>query len=154
MARSRERFSKKEVRERKEKKRKEKEKKRLERKEGEKSSLDDMIAYVDEHGMITSEPPDDLKKKPEVNVEDIEISVPKKDKVEDMETERIGTVSFFNHSKGFGFIKDPDLREDVFVHINNVVEEIKEGNRVTYVLEKGKKGYTAIQVKPDRTGGG
>jgi cold shock CspA family protein len=149
MARSRERYSKKEVRERKEKKRKEKEKKRLERKEGEKkSSLDDMIAYVDEHGRITSEKPDDLRKKSDVKIEDIEISVPKKDSTAEMETERTGTVSFFNESKGFGFIKDPDLRDDVFFHVNNVLQEVKEGNKVSYELEKGKKGMTAVNVKP------
>ena len=59
MGRSQETFNKKDVRSRKEKKRKEKEAKRLARKENEKKgSLDDMIAYVDENGMLTSEPPD------------------------------------------------------------------------------------------------
>jgi cold shock CspA family protein len=149
MARSRERYSKKEVRERKEKKRKEKEKKRLERKEGEKkSSLDDMIAYVDEHGRITSEPPEDTGKKSEINPEDIEISVPKKEKAAELETERTGTISFYNESKGFGFIKDPDLKDDVFFHVNNVLEEIREGNKVSYTLERGKKGFTAMNVRP------
>jgi cold shock CspA family protein len=148
MARSRERFSKKEVRERKAKKRKEKEKKRLERKEGEKkSSLDDMIAYVDKDGMITSEPPDDSDSKSDIDIEDIEISVPKKESLDDQETERTGTVSFFNESKGFGFIKDPNLKDDVFVHINNVEGEIREGNRVSFTLERGGKGYVATNVK-------
>jgi cold shock CspA family protein len=147
MARSRERFSKKEVRERKEKKRKEKEKKRLERKEGEKNSLDDMIAYVDKEGRITSEPPDEEDTKSDIDVEDIEVSVPKKEKLEEQVIDRSGTVTFFNDSKGFGFIKDPDLREDVFVHINNVVGEIKEGAKVTFDLEKGKKGLVAVNVK-------
>lgn len=148
MAKSRERYSKKEVRVRKEKKRKEKEKKRLERKEGEKkSSFDDMIAYVDAYGRITPEPPDDLDKKPVVDVEDIEISVPKKENEADLETERTGIVSFYNESKGFGFIKDPDLQDGVFVHANNLEEEIKEGNRVSYQLEKGKKGFTALHVR-------
>ena len=59
MGRSQESFNKKEVRKKKEKKRQDKEKKRLARKEGEKkNSLDDMIAYVDENGMITDTPPD------------------------------------------------------------------------------------------------
>ncbi|RLD79171.1 MAG: cold shock domain-containing protein, partial [Bacteroidetes bacterium] len=57
MARSQESFNKKEVQNKKEKKRKEKEKRRLARKEGEKkNSLDDMIAYVDENGVLTSTP--------------------------------------------------------------------------------------------------
>jgi len=148
MARSRERFSKKEVRARKEKKRKEKEKKRLERKENEKSSFDDMIAYVDKHGMITQEPPDENDKKSDVDINDIEVSVPKKENIADLETERSGTVSFFDESKGFGFIKDPGLDEDVFFHVNNVLEEIKQGNEVRFELEKGKKGLMAVNVKP------
>jgi len=63
MGRSQETFNKKEVKNKKDKKRKEKEKKRLIRKEtGKKSSFDDMIAYVDENGMISSTPPDPSKK--------------------------------------------------------------------------------------------
>ncbi len=82
MGRSQESFNKKEVRKRKEKKRKEKEKKRLARKENEKgNSLDDMIAYVDEYGMITSIPPDSSKKK-KIELTDIQISIPKQDSME------------------------------------------------------------------------
>ena len=71
MGRSQESFNKKEVRSRKEKKRKEKEKKRLAKKEGEKGG-NDMIAYVDEHGNITSTPPDPTQKE-EIEAEDIEV---------------------------------------------------------------------------------
>jgi hypothetical protein len=77
MGRSQESFNKKEVRNKKEKKRKDKEKKRQARKENTKSnSLDDMIAYVDEHGNITDTPPDPDQKE-EINVEDIQVSVPR-----------------------------------------------------------------------------
>ncbi len=63
MGRSQETFGKKEVRTKKEKKRKEKEQKRAKRKsEGKKSNFDDMIAYVDEFGKITSTPPDPDRK--------------------------------------------------------------------------------------------
>jgi hypothetical protein len=76
MGRSQESFNKKEVRNKKEKKRKEKEKKRLERKDKDTSgSLDDMIAYVDEYGRISSTPPD-LTQKEVINAEDIEVSTP------------------------------------------------------------------------------
>ena len=62
MGRSQETTGKKEVRNRKEKKRKEKAEKKAKRKtEGKKSSFDDMIAYVDEFGKITSYPPDPEK---------------------------------------------------------------------------------------------
>ena len=105
MGRSQESFNKKEVRNKKEKKRKEKEQKRLARKEGDKSgNLDDMIAYVDEHGNITSTPPDPTKKKEEIDVDDIQISVPKKSEQEEEDPVRKGTVNAFFDSKGFGFI--------------------------------------------------
>ncbi len=147
MGRSQETFNKKEVRNKKEKKRKEKEKKRLARKENEKSgNLDDMIAYVDENGMLTDTPPDPAKKK-KAKLEDIEISIPKRAAAEEMDPIRKGTVSFFNDSKGFGFIRDSETQESVFVHVNNVLEEIKEGNLVSFEVEMGQKGPTAVRVK-------
>jgi cold shock CspA family protein len=147
MGRSQETFNKKEVRNKKEKKRKEKAAKRLARKEGEKkSSLDDMIAYVDENGMLTSAPPEPGKKKEEVKLEDIEVSVPRGSAIEEDPIKK-GLVSFFNESKGFGFIKNMDTKQDVFVHINNVIGEIKEGNLVTYEVEMGQRGPTAVNVQ-------
>ena len=147
MGRSQETFNKKEVRNKKEKKRKEKEKKRLARKENEKKGgLDDMIAYVDENGMLTSTPPDPTRKK-DVKLEDIEIGIPKREAVEDMDPVRKGIVSFFNESKGYGFIKDSETKESVFVHANNLLEEIKEDNVVSYEVEMGHKGPSAIKVK-------
>lgn len=146
MGRSQESFNKKEVRSKKEKKRKEKEKKRLAKKEGEKKSgLDDMIAYVDENGMLTSTPPDPEKKK-KVKLEDIEIGVPKHESIEE-DPVRKGTVAFFNESKGYGFIKDSASKESIFVHVNNLLEEVKEGNVVNYEVEMGPKGPTAVRVK-------
>jgi len=147
MARSQETFNKKEVRNKKEKKKKEKEKKRLARKESEKKSgLDDMIAYVDENGNITSTPPDPTKKE-DVKLEDIEVGIPASDSDEDSDPIREGTVTFFNDSKGFGFIKDKETKESVFVHVNNILEDIKEGNAVTFEVEMGHKGPIAVQVK-------
>ncbi len=147
MGRSQESFNKKDVRNKKEKKRKEKEKKRLARKEKEKSSsLDDMIAYVDANGNITDTPPDPDEKE-EVKLEDIEIGVPKRDAKDDLDPIRKGVVSFFNDSKGYGFIKDSETKESVFVHVNNVLEQIIEGNAVTFEVEMGPKGPSAIQVK-------
>jgi cold shock CspA family protein len=132
MGRSQETFNKKDVRSKKEKKRKEKEKKRLARKESEKkSSLDDMIAYVDENGEL----------------EDIEIGVPVRDSDQDLDPIRKGTVAFFNDSKGYGFIRDAETKESVFVHVNNLLEEIKEGNLVSFEVEMGHKGPTAVRVK-------
>ena len=147
MARSQETFSKKEVRNKKEKKKKEKEKKRLARKESEKkSSLDDMIAYVDKDGNITSTPPDPEEKE-DIKLEDIEVGVPAKDSAKDSDPVREGTVTFYNDSKGFGFIKDKETKESIFVHVNNILEDIKEGNAVTFEVEMGHKGPIAVQVK-------
>ena len=147
MGRSQETFNKKEIRKKKEKKRKEKAEKRQARKDNEKTnSLDDMIAYVDENGVITSTPPDPDKKE-EIELEDIEVSIPKHERTEDEDRERTGKVTFFNTSKGYGFIKDLDTQENVFVHINNVIDDIAEGNKVSYELGSGPKGPIALQVK-------
>ena len=122
MGRSQETFNKKEVRQKKEKKRKAKAQKRLEKKENEKkNSLDDMIAYVDENGMITSTPPDPSKKK-EIKAEDIELGVPSREE-DETDIVRKGVVTYFNESKGYGFIKDSKTKQDVFVHVNNLTEE-------------------------------
>lgn len=149
MGRSQESFNKKEIRNRKEKKRKEKEKKRFARKEIEKKGgLDDMIAYVDAKGNITSTPPDPSKKE-EVKLEDIQVSVPQSEDIP-MDPIRKGVVTFFNDSKGFGFIRDLETKESVFVHINDVLEDITEGNKVSFEVTMGHKGPAAIQVKLDR----
>jgi cold shock CspA family protein len=145
MGRSQESFNKKDVRSRKEKKRKEKEKKRLARKEGEKNSLDDMIAYVDENGMIVSEPPDPTKKK-DVKVEDIVIGVPKREDIPE-DPIRKGNVTYYNDSKGYGFIKDSVTQESIFVHANNFLEDITMGNTVNFEVEQGQKGPVAVRVK-------
>lgn len=146
MGRSKETFSKKEVRNKKEKKRKEKEKRRLAKKEGEnKKSFDDMMAYVDENGMITSTPPD--RKREEVKIEDIEISIAKRSPDEKIDPIRKGKLRFFNESKGYGFILDSETNESVFAHVNNFLEDIQEGNHVSFELEKGPKGLTAVRVK-------
>ena len=147
MGRSQETYNKKEVRKKKEKRRKDKEQKRLARKDSEtKGGLDDMIAYVDENGNITSEPPDPTKKE-KIKAEDIEIGIPARDPNEAPDNIREGVVTFFNDSKGYGFIRDKETKENIFVHINNVLEDIREGNKVSYEVEKGLKGLTATQVR-------
>ncbi len=58
-----------------------------------------------------------------------------------------GTVKFFNDSKGFGFITPEDGSKDVFVHVNGLVDEIREGDKVEFDVEEGKKGLNAVNVK-------
>lgn len=149
MARSRESWNKREVQNKKDKKRKDKELKKTERKEGGKSSFDDMIAYVDEFGRISSTPPDP-NEKVEIELDDIAISVPKNEEMEPVDTTRVGIVSFFNESKGFGFIKDLRTGESFFVHVNNLIDSIKENNRVSFEVEKGPKGPMATKVKLEK----
>lgn len=147
MGRSQETFNKKEVRNKKEKKRKDKEKKRLAKKDGEKiNGLDNMIAYVDENGMITSTPPDPSKRT-EIKLDDIQIAVPKHGDSMKEDPVRKGTVTFFNESKGFGFIRDNETKESVFVHVNSLQEPIKEGNLVSFEIGMGPKGTIAMKVK-------
>ena len=58
-----------------------------------------------------------------------------------------GTVKFFNNSKGFGFIAPDDGSKDVFVHLNGLVDQITEGDKVSYDVEEGQKGLNAVNVK-------
>jgi len=146
MGRSQETFGKKEREKKKAKKRKEKEEARLARKESGKSSFDDMIAYVDENGQIVDTPPDPTVKKEVIKAEDIVLGIPQKEDTEE-DVVRTGIVSFFNHDKGYGFIKDSNSNDSMFVHINNVTEEINEGNKVTFEVQPGLKGPEAAKVK-------
>lgn len=146
MGRSQETYYKREKEKKRLKQRKEKQERKEERKANAKSGeLENMMAYVDENGNITDTPPDPSKKK-KVDINTIEIGVPKKEK-EIFNPNRKGKVEFFNHSKGFGFIRDSENQEKYFVHINGVLDEIDENDKVTYELERGAKGMNAVRVK-------
>ena len=147
MGRSQETTGKKEKTKKKIQKRKDKEEKREERKANSDKgkSLEDMMAYVDENGNITDTPPDPKKKKV-IRSEDIELGVPKRDDVEE-ETERNGIVTYFNDSKGYGFIKDLKTQESIFVHVNGLSAPIKERDKVSFEVEQGKRGLSAVSVK-------
>ncbi len=58
-----------------------------------------------------------------------------------------GTVKFFNESKGFGFITDNSSKEEIFVHASGLIDNIREGDNVTFSTERGKKGMNAVDVK-------
>ncbi|MDB5273761.1 MAG: comB [Chitinophagaceae bacterium] len=146
MSKSQETWNKKETEKKKQQKKKEKEQKKQERKDNPKSSnIEDMMAYVDEYGNITSTPPDP-KKKIKINEADISIGVARQIATE-VDTVRKGTVTFFNESKGYGFIKDSETQESIFVHVNGLEEPIKENNKVTFETENSPKGLNAIKVK-------
>ena len=138
-------FNKRELEKRKEQKKKEKLKRKEERKANAGSgSFEDMIAYVDENGMITDTPPDPGKKKEEIDVEQILVSTPKKEEMED--PVQHGRVEFFNVEKGYGFIKNLAGTEKYFFHISQAPANIAEGNKVTFELERGEKGMNAVKI--------
>ena len=58
-----------------------------------------------------------------------------------------GVVKFFNNTKGFGFIKQSDTGEDIFVHQTGLIDEIRENDKVEFEVENGKKGLNAVKVK-------
>jgi cold shock CspA family protein len=147
MGRSQETFSKKENEKKKQQKKKEKEERKEERKANNKGqTFEDMIAYVDENGNISSQVPD-LKKKKTVSQESIQIGVARQEPGEAQVTTRKGKVTFFNESKGYGFIKDLDSQESIFVHLKGLVDRIKENDKVTFEVERTSKGLSAIDVK-------
>ncbi|MCL4147967.1 UNVERIFIED_CONTAM: hypothetical protein GTU68_009201, partial [Idotea baltica] len=58
-----------------------------------------------------------------------------------------GTVKFFNESKGFGFIVEDDSKQEHFVHVSGLVDEIREGDAVEFDLKEGRKGLNAVDVR-------
>ncbi len=147
MAGSQETFGKKE----REKKRLQKEKQKQFKKEErtanatKSNNLEDMFVNVDENGHLTDTPPDPTKKK-KIKAESIEIGIPKRTEEDEAPTEFTGKVSYYDDSKGFGFIIDNDTQEKYFVHVSGLTQEIKENDKVSFKLERGQKGMNAVQV--------
>jgi cold shock CspA family protein len=141
-------WNKKEREKKRQQEKKEKAEKKQERKDHHRdgNNLDNMMAYIDENGNLSSSPPDP-KKRIVVKAEDIEISIPKHEAANPEDLIHKGTVTFFNHSKGYGFIKDQQTQESVFVHINALEGEIKEHSKVSFEIEMGPKGANAVNVK-------
>ena len=137
-------FNKRELEKKKQEKRLEKQKRKEERKaNGGSSSFEDMIAYIDENGVITDTPPM-AENKPKIDIEDIAISVPKKEERE--EVALTGRVEYFNPDKGYGFIKNAANADKYFFHVSNAPASIDEGNTVTFELERGQKGMNAVKI--------
>ena len=108
--------------------------------------IDDMMAYIDENGNLSSTPPDPRRVK-QMNLEDIQLGAAKR--IEETEEEKVrnGVVKFFNHEKGYGFINDLQSQESVFVHANELTEPLNEKDKVTFEIGHGPKGPIALKVK-------
>ena len=63
----------------------------------------------------------------------------------------LGTVKWFNDSKGFGFITPDDDGDDLFAHFSAIVEagykSLKEGQRVSFEVTEGPKGKQASNIQ-------
>jgi cold shock CspA family protein len=150
MAKSTQSFNKKEREKKQQQKRQDKEQKKEDRKNlsSKGKSIDDMMAYVDDYGNITSVPPDPDKKKKPIEQDSIQINIPKQSAEDKPSAVRNGTVTFYNDSKGYGFIKDLQSQESIFVHASELLQPIKERDKVTFEVEHKPKGPNAIKVKP------
>ncbi len=149
MAKSQQTFSKSEKEKKRLKKREDKRKKmdarKLEREEHGTGGIP--IAYVDHNGNLTDTPPDPTMKV-KVKAENIEIGIPKKEDSDEVyDPIRNGKVSFYDDSKGFGFIIDTETNEKHFTHVSGIIDEIAENDKVTFELEKGQRGMNAVKVK-------
>ena len=62
-----------------------------------------------------------------------------------------GKVKWFNATKGFGFIEREDKEKDVFVHVsavrNSGMDVLNEGQALTFEVEEGAKGPSAVNLK-------
>jgi cold shock CspA family protein len=146
MAKSNETFNKKEKEKKRKKKLEDKKEKAAERKanSGKGKGLEDMMAYVDENGNITSSKPKSTQPKM-IELADVPIATPKK--VEDAEDPlKSGVISFYNTSKGFGFIRNAKSGENIFFHVNQLSYPAQENDKVNYLTEKGPKGLIAIKI--------
>uniref|UniRef100_UPI003F58E6C2 cold-shock protein n=1 Tax=Vibrio cholerae TaxID=666 RepID=UPI003F58E6C2 len=67
-----------------------------------------------------------------------------------MSNKSTGSVKWFNETKGFGFLSQDNGGDSVFVHFNSIVstgfKTLAEGQKVSYLVEKGKKGLQAAEV--------
>lgn len=139
-------FNKKELEKKRAQKRKEKKMRKEERKANSGGgSLDDMIAYVDENGVITSELPEPGSKQ-EIELESIAVSTPKMPDLENVVLR--GRVEHFKGDKGYGFIKDIESIEKYFFHITEAFPHIAEGTMVSFELAKGNRGLNAVKIEP------
>jgi len=149
MAKSQQTYNKTEKEKQRRKKREEKEKRKIARRaEAKEKGGGIPLAYVDFNGNLVDTPPDPSLKV-QIDAEDIVLGIPKKEATDEDKFNPIrnGTVSFFDHSKGFGFLIDSENSQKYFTHVSGLIDEIEENDTVQFELEKGARGMNAVRVK-------
>lgn len=145
MAKSSATFNKRENEKKKIQKRKDKEQRKEERKANkEGKSFEDMLAYVDENGNLTTTPPD-LSKKKAISESDIDLTSRNKGGA-GLPFQHQGMVKYFDTTKGFGFIKDSQSGEEFFFHHKSANFPIAQQDRVSFETEMGPKGLNAVRI--------
>lgn len=124
-------------------KREEKQKRKEERLNNGSRSFEEMLAYVDENGVLHSTPQDGPKE--EIDASEIAVSVSKQEPQEDP-LPLTGRIEHFNTSKGYGFVKDAGSSEKYFFHITSAPANIAEGDKVTFEIERGTRGMNAVRI--------
>lgn len=137
-------FYKKENLKKKAEKKKEKALKNLERKtqNNKGKSLESMFAYVDEFGVITTTPPEQ-RKKTEIDLESIQLGAKP---IEKEDPVKQGVVSF-QSEKGYGFIQEDKTSNKLFYHINDLIDEVKLQDKVSFEIKRTSRGDNAIHIK-------
>ena len=125
-------------------KRQDKQKKKEERLSGGSRSFEDMLAYVDENGVLHTTP-QDVKPKEEIDASQIEISVPRQSEIEEEEPiERPGGI--FHRIQGLRLHQGcRRFREILFSHHQRPGGH-RQGDRVTFELERGTRGMNAVRI--------
>ncbi len=118
------------------------------RREEKKNSTSKMpeFMYVDHDGNLTTQRPDP-DDKPEIDLEDIDVSTPPGEKTAGSRFEKEGFVKFLNADKGYGFIADSNSQNSYFVPIEELGPAARQGSRVTFETGKGPKGPVARSVR-------
>ncbi len=146
MAKPKETFGKKEQTKKKLQKRQEKEERKLERKSNSQKGkeLQEMFAYVDEHGNLSSRPALPGSKPAaraegadhwQYNSKDGDTAI------------RVGVLEYFDTAKGYGFIRDTASKERIFVHSTALLSPVELADRVSFVVQRSPRGLTATDVK-------
>lgn len=64
----------------------------------------------------------------------------------------IGTVKWFNDTKGFGFVTPEGSNEDLFIHFSSIqmdgFKTLKENQKISFEITEGPKGKQAINIQP------